>query len=170
VDILRHLFCVDIEIPKDINVPVVDQKPNQTVRQSFLAHATDPKCTSCHAMIDPLGYAFEHYDAVAQWRDTDASQPVDSSGMAMIRSATFQFKNAVELSQQLAQSPDVRNCMANEWLRYFVRRHEGDGDAASLQSATASFTKAGFDLRQLIVSLTKTRAFTHRSPSVGEVF
>jgi len=60
--------------------------------------------------------------------------------------------------------------MGTEWLRYMTRRHEGDGDAASLQSGGQAFGKAGFDLRELMVSLTRTRAFTHRSPSTGEVF
>jgi hypothetical protein len=51
-----------------------------------------------------------------------------------------------------------------------IRRHEGDGDAASLQATADAFSKSGFDLRQLIVALTQTKSFTHRAPSAGEVF
>ena len=73
VEILRHILCIDIEIPKDITVPPVAPLPDQTTRETFAAHSTDPKCSSCHQMIDPLGFAFEHYDAVGGWRDIDKS-------------------------------------------------------------------------------------------------
>jgi hypothetical protein len=169
VEILRHAFCVDIDIPKDLTVPTVDQKPGLSTRESYSMHAVDPKCTGCHAMIDPLGFAFEHYDAIGAWRDTDANKPVDSSGKASIKGASLDFQDAVGLASQLAKSPEVRSCMTNEWLRYMVRRHEGDGDAASIQTANDAFSKSSFDIRELIVNLTQTRAFTHRSPSAGEV-
>jgi hypothetical protein len=169
VEILRHAFCVDIDIPKDIMVPTVDQKSGQSTRETYSMHATDPKCTGCHAMIDPLGFAFEHYDAIGQWRDTDANKPVDSSGKDTIGNVSLDFQDAVGLARQLSTAPAVRNCMTNEWLRYMVRRHEDNGDAASLQAANDAFAKSSYDLRELIVNLTRTRAFTHRSPSVGEV-
>jgi hypothetical protein len=170
VEILRHVLCTDIEIPKDITVPPVAPLPDQTTRETFAAHSTDPKCSSCHALIDPLGFAFEHYDAIGQWRTTDNKKPVDSTGKADIDGLSLNFKDAVELSQQLAKADPVRDCMGAEWLRYMARRHEGDGDAASLQAGREAFSKAGFDLRELMLALTRTRSFTHRSPSAGEVF
>jgi hypothetical protein len=169
VEILRHAFCVDIDIPKDIQVPTVDQKPGLSSRDTFAMHAVDPKCTGCHAMIDPLGYAFEHYDAIGGWRDTDAGKPVDSTGKASIKGVSLDFQDAIGMVGQLAKSPEVKSCMTNEWMRYMVRRHEASGDEASLQAANDAFSKSSFDLRELIVNLTKTRAFTHRSPSAGEV-
>jgi hypothetical protein len=170
VEILRHVLCVDIEIPKDITVPPVMPLPDQTTRETFAAHSVDPKCSSCHQMIDPLGFAFEHYDAVGGWRDIDNKKPVDSTGSLTVGNLNLKFKDAVELSQQLAKSDEVKNCMGAEWLRYMIRRHEGDGDAASLKAGSDAFSRSGFDLRELIVSLTQTRSFTHRAPSAGEVF
>jgi hypothetical protein len=170
VEILRHVLCVDIEIPKDIMVPPVMPQPDQTTRETFTAHSVDPKCAGCHQMIDPLGFAFEHYDAVGGWRDIDNKKMVDSSGKATIGTLSLDFKDAIGLSQQLAKSDEVKNCMGAEWLRFMIRRHEGDGDAASLKAGSMAFSSSGYDLRELIMSLTKTKAFTHRTPSVGEVF
>jgi hypothetical protein len=169
VDIIRHLFCVDIQVPTNIEVPPVkDKLPDQTTRDQFLAHATTPQCAACHQMIDPLGFAFEHYDAIGKWRDLDGKKPVDSTGAVMVSGANLKFADAVDLSKQLAQLDQVRQCMAAEWLRYLLRRREGDGDAASLRAALDAFRAASFDLREVIVSLTGTRSFTHRSPSDGE--
>src|SRR5205814_5197819 len=143
--ILRHVLCMASEIPKAITVPPVMPLPDQTTRETFTAHSTDPKCSSCHAIIDPLGFAFEHYDAVGQWRTMDNKKAVDSTGKATIGGLSLQFKDAVELSQQLAKADTVRSCMGSEWLRYMIRRHEGDGDAASLQTGGDAFSKAAFD-------------------------
>jgi hypothetical protein len=59
--------------------------------------------------------------------------------------------------------------MTRQYLRYALRRKEIAGDQTSLVAANEAFAKQGFDLRELIVALTRTRAFTHRTLSTGEV-
>ena len=53
-----------------------------TVRERLEMHRDNPACTSCHAVIDPLGLALENYTAIGQWRDLDADAgiPIDASG------------------------------------------------------------------------------------------
>jgi hypothetical protein len=53
-----------------------------TVRELIAKHRASPACSSCHAVMDPLGFALENFDAVAQWRDRDryAGQMIDSVG------------------------------------------------------------------------------------------
>jgi hypothetical protein len=58
--------------------------------------------------------------------------------------------------------------MARQWLRYGLRRHEDTGEDASLKAIQQSFKSSGLDMRELMVAVTKTRAFTHRSLSAGE--
>jgi hypothetical protein len=52
-----------------------------TVRELIAKHRASPTCSSCHAVMDPLGFALENFDAVGQWRDRDryAGQVIDSS-------------------------------------------------------------------------------------------
>ena len=68
--------------------PVAGNKPKATIRSQLEAHATDPNCVSCHAKIDPLGLAFENFDAIGRWRDTERvrggvgkNPPVDAAGI-----------------------------------------------------------------------------------------
>jgi hypothetical protein len=50
-----------------------------------------------------------------------------------------------------------------------AHRREGAGDATALATAGAAFRASAYDIRELMVALTRTRAFSHRSPSPGEV-
>jgi hypothetical protein len=167
--VLRRLLCNDIQPPANMDVgQPKPPAPNLTTRERFAEHAMNP-CASCHVLTDPIGFAFENYDAIGAWRTTEQGKKVDASGTLQLTSGDIKFNTAVELMKGLAQAPEVRDCLATQWLRYFTRRNEGDGDAASLQAANDAFKKSNYDLRELLVALTGTRSFTHRSPSPGEV-
>jgi hypothetical protein len=167
--VLRRLLCNDVQPP--VNMDVGQPKPpapNLTTRERFAEHAENP-CASCHKLTDPIGFAFENYDAVGAWRTTEQGKKIDASGTLNLSGSDVTFTSAVELAKGLAAAKDVRECLATQWLRYFTRRNESAGDTASLQAANEAFAKSSYDMRELLVALTKTRAFTHRSPSVGEV-
>src|SRR5262249_37942110 len=51
------------------------------LRQLMEKHRKNPGCASCHASIDPLGFALENFDAIGRWRTADAGAAVDSSGV-----------------------------------------------------------------------------------------
>jgi hypothetical protein len=167
--ILRRLLCTEVEPPPNLNVPPPpDPAPGVTTRERFAMHGLSP-CATCHQLTDPLGFAFESYDAIGAWRTTDQGKPVDTTGSVVLPSGTVAFKNAVELARGLARSKDVQDCVATQWLRYLVRRGERLGDQASLRAAGDAFRRSSYDIRELLVALVKSRAFTHRSPSLGEV-
>jgi hypothetical protein len=52
-----------------------------TIREIMLQHRSNPSCNSCHAVMDPLGFAFENFDAVGEWRTKDryAAARIDAS-------------------------------------------------------------------------------------------
>jgi hypothetical protein len=61
----------------------VDGELARTVRERLEAHRTNPSCSGCHSILDPLGYALENFDAVGRWRgkDREAGDAIDSSGV-----------------------------------------------------------------------------------------
>jgi hypothetical protein len=68
-------------------VPTLDDKDigttkALTVRQLMAKHRASPTCSSCHSIMDPLGFALENFDGVGMWRDKDrfAGTPIDSAG------------------------------------------------------------------------------------------
>ena len=84
--ILNYLLGVPPANPPP-NVPTLDDKDigttkALTVRQLMAKHRASPTCSSCHAVMDPLGFALENFDATGMWRDKDryAGTTIDSAG------------------------------------------------------------------------------------------
>jgi hypothetical protein len=57
----------------------LNDKP-QSVRERLEEHRKNPACSSCHSMMDPIGFALENFDAVGLWRTNDNGFRVDASG------------------------------------------------------------------------------------------
>ena len=72
--------------PPPPNVPLLEATTDQahgkalSVREAMELHRSNPACTSCHVVIDPLGLALENFDATGAWRIKDNGVPVDASG------------------------------------------------------------------------------------------
>jgi hypothetical protein len=168
--ILHRVLCMELKVPDGLEVPpVTDPNPNQTTRERFDVHGKSACALSCHQFLDPVGFAFENYDAIGAYRTVENGKPVDATGAVELPSGKITFKNGVELVKALAKAPETADCMTRQWLRYGLRRHEVDGEKPSLAALRAGFQSSGFDMRELMVALTKTKAFTHRTLSDGEV-
>jgi hypothetical protein len=69
--------------PPPPNVPGLEAEPGaapRTMRERMESHRASPNCASCHALMDPLGFSMENFDAVGGWRDLEAGARVDASG------------------------------------------------------------------------------------------
>lgn len=70
--------------PAPPGVPALKEKTGSakalTVRERLAEHRKNPACSGCHNIMDPVGFAFENYDAVGRWRTTEDGKPVDSAG------------------------------------------------------------------------------------------
>jgi hypothetical protein len=165
----ERVTCVEIALPPDDVPDPKPPAPNLSVRERFEEHSKQPCATACHGIMDPLGFAFENYNGVGGYQTMDGGKPVNASGVLKIDGQERPFKNAIEMSRLLGDSKQVGECLARQFLRYALKRKEQVGDEAGIASALAAFSSKGYDLRELMVSLTKTKAFTHRYPSTGEV-
>jgi hypothetical protein len=168
VTVLGRVLCIELVVPATLTVPPLPEpQAGQTTRERFSVHHESP-CATCHTLIDPVGFAFEHYDAIGAWRTQDGGKPVDATGSIMLAGGESKFDGAVELMKTLAKAPEARDCMATQFLRYALRRREIPEEAASLKVLQATIA-GDTDMRQLMVAATKARTFTHRAPSPGEV-
>lgn len=84
--ILEHIQGTPPAMPPP-NVEALDENDigttkARTVRELMAAHRESPACFSCHAVMDPLGFALENFDATGAWRDRDryAGSVIDASG------------------------------------------------------------------------------------------
>ena len=143
----------------DTTLPKPD--PNATARQQLTEKTSVQPCASCHAIINPPGFAFEHFDALWRYRETDQGLPIDSSGSLSGSDVDGAFADHRELVAKLAGSAQVRSCLVKNWFRYAYGRDQSDADACSLSQLEGAF--AGGNVRQLLLALTQTPAFLYRN-------
>ena len=150
--------------PPDINVTPPEVDPTRSTRERFAQHTSNLACSPCHAVMDPIGFGFESYDAIGRFRTMDGNKPVDTSG-EILRSIDLdgKFRGARELAEKLAASRQVHDCVATQWFRYAFGRFDGPGDTCSLAELRQSFMTSGGDLRELLVALTQTESFLNRA-------
>jgi mono/diheme cytochrome c family protein len=82
--LLNNIFGLPVPPPPpgvDTNLENKPGAPPQTMRERLSQHRQNPSCSSCHSVIDPLGFALENFDVIGGWRTVDeAGKPVDASG------------------------------------------------------------------------------------------
>jgi hypothetical protein len=132
-------------------------------------------CKSCHSLIDPVGFGFEHFDAIGQKREvlkvtffpghgekedkpTSVDLALDSSGF-VAGIPNSEFTSPRELGRVLAANPQCQQCVVKQLFRYAAGRRETRDDALILDHATADFRDSGYQFQKLMVSLIKYLAF-----------
>jgi hypothetical protein len=132
-------------------------------RQRAMLHRTKPECAACHALFDPLGFAFEKYDATGKFRTMENGKIIDASAdVTDTKTLNGPVKDAVELAQKLSGSDEVRTCIATQWMRFGLGREEGDDDQPSLTAAMKGFQAGGWKVSELLVALAKSDTFRYQ--------
>ena len=140
--------------------------PKATLRMKLEAHIHDPKCASCHSRIDPLGLAFENYDAIGRWRTeeivegTGSNPPVNPSGK-LADGRTYQTPE--EFKQLLLQDLDIFNAAFIEKLAtYGLRRTMSFGDRDDLTAIAKASRAKDYRLRDLVEAFVLSDLFQKR--------
>jgi hypothetical protein len=82
--VLDNLLGMPPSAPPD-DVPALEDNHGavepKSIRERLESHRANPACASCHRMMDPPGFAMEHFDAIGRWRAVDEyGVPVDAAG------------------------------------------------------------------------------------------
>jgi hypothetical protein len=160
----ERLLCQTLPPPPpDVaNVPP-EPDPDATTRERFAEHTQNPACSGCHTLIDGIGFGFENYDGIGTFRTMENGLAVDATGEVLSTDiADGKFDGVVELAAMLAESDEVRQCVAKQWFRFAYGRLETEHDVPSMDAAYDDFASAGFDVRQLLLAIVSTDAFRHR--------
>ena len=109
--------------PPPPNVPELEEagEIKGTVREQMAKHSTNAVCASCHKKMDPIGFAFENFDAIGRYRTEDNGAPVDAGGQL---DSGESFKNAAELRAIFAtkKSDLFIRCVTEKMLTYALGR------------------------------------------------
>lgn len=163
----RNLLCQELPAPpaNAATVPPVD--PNDTTRERFDKHSSDPVCHSCHQYIDHVGFGFEQFDATGHYRETENGKPIDASGdmndvEALDTDTHAPFDSLRGLATVLTDSHAAKACFAKQTYRFAMGRLETAEDACGVDALSAAFEQSGGDIQELWIQLTKLDEFTRR--------
>jgi hypothetical protein len=117
-------------------------------------------------MINPLGFAFENFDGMGQFRETEKSGndmlPIDSSGSFAFVGGTKSYKNAVELMNVLATDQHAHLCYSKKLASFGLQRDIIEADLPLLNQLASASTAASGSLKQVMINLVKQDAFRTR--------
>jgi mono/diheme cytochrome c family protein len=145
--------------PPPANVDPIEPVPPEgdkvTIRQRLAVHAKNASCAACHRGIDPLGFAFEQYDAIGQWRTrerVDGGQgqnpPVDASG---VLPDGREFQDADQFKQLLLEDRDkFLRAFVEHLSTYGLRRVLTVDDQDDIQSIVAEAKSNQYGVRDIV--------------------
>ena len=149
--------------PPPPDVPELDGKPGElkrSLRQRMEQHRANPACANCHARMDPLGFAFENYNAIGAFRAKDGNFDIDSSGTLPDGRS---FKGPAELKAILKDKKELfsRN-LAEKMLTYSLGRGVEYYDKPTIDRIAAELARNNYKFSTLVVEIAKSDPFRLR--------
>jgi mono/diheme cytochrome c family protein len=172
--------------PPPPNIPALKTESSEpglalSMREAMTLHRANPACASCHARMDPIGFALENFDAVGKQRDRDGGSPIDARGVLPDGSA---FDGVPGLKRALVAHPEeFASAVTEKLLMYALGRNLQYYDAPAVRrivhdAAASNYTfgslvsgvvaSVPFQMRIVSTSSTRTaRAGESLSPRAG---
>ncbi len=132
-----------------------------TVRQQMEEHRSNTVCASCHARMDPLGFAMENYDGVGKWRNQDAGGAIDPSGK--LPDGT-KFEGPAGLRQALlsAHRDEFISTMTEKMLTYALGRGVEYYDKPAVRAIAREAARDNYRISALITAIVSSTPFQMR--------
>jgi len=164
--VLEHIMGIPPATPP-ANVPALPEDnigtdKAQTVREMMAQHRANPACFSCHAVMDPLGFALENFDATGAWRDIDryAHVPIDSSGQLPDGTAVA---GPDELRAALAGKPEAFvQTFTEQLLKYALGRTLEYYDMPTVRRIVREAREQDYRFSTIVWSIVNTEQFRMR--------
>ena len=132
----------------------------RSMRARLEAHRANPVCSACHARMDPLGFALEHFDAVGKWRDAESGVPVDASG-ALPDGTTFDGLPGLR-DVLLARQDEFVTTVAEKLLTYALGRGIEHYDRPAIRAIVRDAAADGHRWSALVLGVARSLPFQMR--------
>lgn len=157
--VLEQLLCAPAGSPPDgveISAPTGQSAKNDASAERL----ANPACAPCHARMDPLGLAFERYDATGHYRTEELDEPIEPGGTLPGGEA---FADALELGELVAADPEFSRCAVRRGLGYALGRGLGADDEPWIDELALRFDAAEHDTAELFVLVATSEMFRWRT-------
>jgi hypothetical protein len=132
-----------------------------TMREQMEQHRANPVCASCHARMDPLGFALENYDGVGKWRDKDSGNPIDASGK-LPDGASFVGPAGLKKILITKDRDEFISTATEKLLLYALGRGLEYYDEPAVRAISREAAKDDYRMTALIAAIVKSTPFEMR--------
>ncbi|WP_254508791.1 DUF1592 domain-containing protein [Anatilimnocola floriformis] len=148
--------------PPPPNVPELKEgaELTGTLRERMAQHMANPACANCHAKMDPIGFAFENFDAIGRFRNEDGKEKIDPAGTLPDGQA---FTGPAELKKIIQGKKELfaRN-LSEKLLTYGLGRGLEYYDRPTVQKIVAATAADDYKFSRLIIEIAKSDPFRNR--------
>jgi hypothetical protein len=146
--------------PPPPNVPSLDEQTvgkSASLREQLEKHRSNATCASCHARMDPLGFALEHFDAIGRWREKDGTFPIETSGTLPDGRC---FQNHADLRRLLKASADsFTECLTAKMLTYALGRELERSEKETVKVIARNVARQQYRFSSLIREIVRSAPF-----------
>ena len=149
--------------PPPPNVPILpDASPGEvptSIRERLARHRQDPVCSTCHTVIDPLGFALENFDVIGAWRDFDEiGNPVDPEGNYP---GGVEFAGFADLRDWMSRRPEqFSHTLVEKLMTYALGRRVEYYDQPTIRAIVRQASEDDYSWSSLVMGVVNSPAFT----------
>jgi hypothetical protein len=137
-----------------------------TMRDALVKHRANPVCASCHARMDPIGFALEHFDAVGRWRDEDAGKPIDAKS-ELTDGRIVDGPDGVQAL--LLDKPELFvSGFTEKLMMYALGRNVQYYDAPAIRAVVRSAAERNYELAAIVEGIASSVPFQMRTAQAAE--
>ena len=143
------------------NVPALPERGGGNIPVSVRArleqHRKNPPCATCHALMDPMGFALENFDGVGMWRTREDGIPIDTS--AMMPNGT-KFEGPTGLRKLLLSQPEqFASTVAEKLLAFGLGRALEYYDRPAVRKIVRESAPGGYKWSAIVLGVVNSTPF-----------
>jgi hypothetical protein len=132
-----------------------------TMREAMVKHRANPVCASCHAKMDPIGFALEHFDAVGRWRDADAGQPINAASKLLDGST---IDGLAGVQSMLLRRPELFvHAFTEKLMMYALGRNVQYYDAVAIRTIMRAAAEKNYAFSTIVEGIVESVPFRMRN-------
>ncbi|MFT3926867.1 MAG: DUF1592 domain-containing protein [Myxococcales bacterium] len=161
----ERILCFDVPPPPPTVGKIPDGTGAETTRQRYeTLHAANASCASCHRLMDPVGFGFEHLDATGRYRTSENGFSIDDTGMLVATSkgvSDVAFQGPTELADQVANNEVAGACLGSYFASFAfgLDRHD---TSCLVENARERLGKGEQSILDFMLALVDAPHFTQR--------
>jgi hypothetical protein len=132
-----------------------------TMREAMTKHRANPSCATCHARMDPIGFAMENFDAIGRWRSHDNGSGIDAAGR-FPDGTTFDGVAGLK-SVLLSEKDQFVNTVAEKLLMYALGRNLQYYDEPAVRAIVHDAAASRYTFAALVRGVVKSVPFELRT-------